>query len=114
MRGAGRAARAARGSAGGAGTTVRAGGAACAGVSTTGGSAEVTAGGEGGAAVITAGEREPRNKTSVTSSTALAPRIPIRTQSHQRGLVAKNAGRRTEPGATTPLAFSSSARLRAS
>jgi hypothetical protein len=66
-----------------------------------------------GGAVVT-GEREPRTKTSVMTSAALVPRTPIESQSHQRHLAAKNAGRRTAAGAPMARAFSLSARLSAS
>jgi hypothetical protein len=66
-----------------------------------------------GAGVVT-GEREPRTRTSVMTSAALVPRTPIKSQSHQRHLAAKNAGRRTAAGAPMARAFSLSARLSAS
>jgi hypothetical protein len=63
---------------------------------------------------VVTGEREPRTRTSVMTSAALVPRTPIDSQSHQRHLAAKNAGRRTAAGAPTARAFSLSARLSAS
>jgi hypothetical protein len=112
-----------------------AGGAAAGVAAATGAGAGVTAGGAdgvtraasaprgGGAttgpglpvvATVTPGDRESRTKASVTSTAALVPRTPIKAQSHQRRLAARNGGRATVPGATTALALSSSARLRAS
>ncbi len=64
--------------------------------------------------VVVTGEREPRTKTSVMTSAALVPRTPIESQSHQRHLAAKKAGRRTAAGAPMARAFSLSARLSAS
>ena len=64
--------------------------------------------------VVATGEREPRVRTSVMTSAALVPRTPIKSQSHQRHLAAKNAGRRTADGAPIARAFSLPARLSAS
>jgi hypothetical protein len=64
--------------------------------------------------VVVTGGREPRTRTSVMTSAALVPRTPIESQSHQRHLAAKNAGRRTAAGAPMARAFSLSARLSAS
>ena len=66
-------------------------------------------------AIVTAGEREPRTRSTVTTSAALAPRTPIKSQSHQRRLRARNTGRRRRAaGAPRTRAFSLSARLSAS
>ena len=108
------------------GATVRTGGVAAA-VATAsaagigGGAAGVTSADSAprervaGAVTVTTGEREPRPRTSVTTSAALAPRTPIKSQSHQRRLRAKNAGRRRRvAGEPRTRAFSLSARLSAS
>jgi len=65
-------------------------------------------------AIVTAGEREPRTRSTVTTS-ALAPSPPIKSQSHQRRPKSRNMGRRRRgAGEPSTRAFSLSARLSAS